>query len=363
MTSEAKKEAQKRDNVIDIARGACIFFMIATHVEAWWGKGQQFSKYTGVFFLVFFFFCSGLFYKYPKDKGRYILKRFYRLESPYIIICFMVLVKRYNSGIRSVPSLVYSFFYALPAEFESPYLLAGEKTIGVGAAWFLNSLFIRCCIYPGLGGCIRYIMRYRAAGSSKESNAYTLKAETMHKTIVIVALAVSASISQKYVLLPLNIQDGLAGMMFLHFGVLSAYYVKKLVAWAKKNIIKTSFAFLIMLTIYYIDINYVPYQWFDLGSNKYNPQSLIGTSLGFLLLILGSVLLEKIKYIGQFIAFIGHNSIIVLIIHAVDIDILRNWNLVSWPFVISTFVVYVGATYVYVELKKTILQKERQRNE
>ena len=47
---------KQRNNVIDIARGLCIVFMIATHVEAWWGKGQQFSKYTGVFFLVFFFF-------------------------------------------------------------------------------------------------------------------------------------------------------------------------------------------------------------------------------------------------------------------------------------------------------------------
>ncbi len=348
---------KKRDRVIDIARGACIIFMILTHVSAWWGKYQQFSKYTGVFFLVFFFFCSGLFYREPGNKGKYILQRLCRLEIPYIVVCCMTLVKRYYSGIRSIPSLGYSFFYALPAEFETPYLLIGEKTTGIGPTWFLNCLFVSSCMYLALGICFR---RLEAYGGKEELERRSISSHTAGKTIkavTIVALAIIASISQKYVVLPLNIQDGLIGMMFLHFGVLAASYVRKIITWAKMNILKTSVVFIILLAIYYLDINYVPYQWLDLGLNKYNPQSLIGTSLGFSLLILGSVLLEKIQYIGQLTAFIGLNSMIVLIIHALDINILRNWNQVSWPFVIATFAVYVSATYVYVELKKMILQK------
>ena len=43
---------------------------------------------------------------------------------------------------------------------------------------------------------------------------------------------------------------------------------------------------------------------------------------------------------------------VVLIIHAVDISVLRNWNHVSWAFVIATFLVYLGATYLYVELQR-----------
>lgn len=347
-----------RDRVVDIARGVCIIIMILTHVESWWGKGQQFFKYTGVFFLVFFFFCSGLFYNEPKNKGRYLLKRFYRLEIPYMIVCLMVLVKRYYSGVRPVSSLVYSFFYALPAGFESPYLLFGEKTTGIGPAWFLNCLFVSTCIYVGAGLCLRKITYHRVTDSSEKGSDSELNTETILKTIVIVILAVMASISQKYVVLLFNIQDGLIGVMFLHLGVLAAPYVRKTIAWARMDILKTSTVFIVLLFIYYLDINYVPYQWLDLGRNKYNPQSLLGTCLGFLLLILASVLLEKVKWVGQLIAFIGLNSMIVLIIHAVDIDILRDWSQVSWPFVFATFVVYVSATYVYVELKKMILQKK-----
>ena len=359
------KQKKNRDTVIDIARGLCIIFMILVHLSGWWGKYQQISKYTGVFFLVFFFFCSGIFYKEPECYGRYILKRFYRLEIPYIIVCLMVLAKRYYSGIRNIPSLVYSFFYALPAGFESPYLFFGEKTTGIGPAWFLNCLFVTSCLYLGLGLCDQRIMHRRAPGRSPDGlkvlDDSHLKVEAALKTIIAVALAVIASVSQKYVVLPFNLQDGLIGMMFLHLGVLAAPFLKKSIAWAKKNILKTSVFFFFLLPIYYLDINYVPYQWFDLGSNRYNPQSLVGTGLGFLLLILGSVLLEKIKYVRQLFAFIGLNSMIVLIIHAVDIDVIRNWSKISWPFVIATFAVYVGATYVYVELKEMIQQKRLQR--
>ena len=346
-----------RDKVVDIARGVCIIIMILRHAEAWWGKGQQVFKYAGVFFLVFFFFCSGLFYNEPKNKGRYLLKRFYRLEIPYMIVCLMVLVKRYYSGVRPVSSVVYSFFYALPAGFESPYLLFGEKTTGIGPAWFLNCLFVSSCIYVGAGLCLRKITYHRVTDSSEKGSDSELNTETILKTIVIVILAVMASISQKYVVLPFNIQDGLIGVMFLHLGVLAAPYVRKTIAWARMDILKTSTVFIVLLFIYYLDINYVPYQWLDLGRNKYNPQSLLGTCLGFLLLILASVLLEKVKWVGHLIAFIGLNSMIILIIHSVDIIILRDWSQVSWPFVFATFVVYVSATYVYVELKKVILQK------
>ena len=352
-----KEKSKTRDRVIDIARGACIVFMILTHVSGWWGKYQQFQKYTGVFFLVFFFFVSGIFYREPENPKRYILQRFSRLEIPYIIVCLMVLAKRYCSGIRSILTLIFSFLYALPAGFEYPYMVVGEKTTGIGPAWFLNCLFVSSCMYLALGLCFRSIEYPRAAERLGERNDAISKAESVLKTMLVVMLAVVASISQKYIVLPMNIQNGFVGVMFLHFGVLAAPYVKSLIAWAKKNIMKSIVLFGIILVIYYLDINYVPFQWLDLGSNKYNPQSLIGTSLGFLLLILGSVLLEKVKYAGQLLSFIGLNSMIFLVIHAVDIDILRNWSQISWPFVIATYAVYIGAAYMYVELKKMLCRK------
>ena len=338
---------KQRNRPIDIARGVCIILMILIHIEAWWGKGRHFFKYTGVFFLVFFFFCSGLFYKEPINKKKYLLKKFFHLEIPYMIVCLMVLVKRYCSGVRSISTLVNSFFYALPAKFESPYLLIGEKTTGIGPVWFLNCLFVSYCIYVSLGLCLRKII-YRG----KQNDGSKLQVEAMLRTIVVVVLAVVASINQKYMVLPFNIQDGLVGMMFIHFGVLAAPYIKKIISVARVNILNTLVIFIFLVAIYYIDINYVPYQWLDLGSNKYNVQSLIGTFFGFLLLALGAVFLEKVKWLGQLIAFIGLNSMVVLIIHAVDISVLRNWNHVSWAFVIATFLVYLGATYLYVELQR-----------
>ena len=61
--------------------------MILVHMFSWWGNAYpNFNKYTGVFFLVFFFFASGVCFKAVPWKD-YVIKRFKRLLLPYYIYC------------------------------------------------------------------------------------------------------------------------------------------------------------------------------------------------------------------------------------------------------------------------------------
>lgn len=77
---------RQRNRNLDIAKGICMICMILVHMFSWWGNAYpNFNKYTGVFFLVFFFFASGVCFKAVPWKD-YVIKRFKRLLLPYYIL-------------------------------------------------------------------------------------------------------------------------------------------------------------------------------------------------------------------------------------------------------------------------------------
>ena len=192
---ELERFVKKRDTEVDIAKGICIICMILVH--ATYGIHPKINSYTGVFFLVFFFFSAGFFFKNPTDPVSFITRRLERLEVPYVLVCIIIFINMYLHGYRNFPVLVNSLFYALPAEFSSPYMIAGTATIGIGPIWFLNCLFFTSLFYLPL-----------------------LKVEKKSRTLIVIALAVIAKISQSYFLLPFTIQDALIGILFLHAGQL-----------------------------------------------------------------------------------------------------------------------------------------------
>ena len=203
---ELERGVKKRDTEVDIAKGICIVCMILVH--ATYGIHPKINSYTGVFFLVFFFFSAGFFFKNPAKPVSFITRRLERLEVPYVLVCIIIFINMYLHGYRNFPVLVNSLFYALPAEFSSPYMVAGTATIGIGPIWFLNCLFFTSLFYLPL-----------------------LKVEKKSRTLIVIALAVIAKISQTYFLLPFTVQDALIGMMFLHAGQLLYLHIQQGLKW------------------------------------------------------------------------------------------------------------------------------------
>ena len=322
---------KRRDREIDVAKGICIICMILVHATYGFGDYSKINTYTGVFFLVFFFFSAGFYYRKPMDNINYIAQRLERLEIPYVCVCLILFLKMYSHGFQNVGVLINSFFYALPSGFSAPYMIAGTSTIGIGPIWFLNCLFVTCLFYLPVS-----------------------RLEMKSRTIVVIVLAVIAKISQTNILLPFNIQDALIGMMFFHAGQAMYPYIKRATDWLREHTPAALGVCIAALFLYVTEIRHLPYQWFNLGGNIYNFQSLPGSFTGFALVLLLSVLFIKTPLFSDLLGFVGANSMVVLVLHSIDITTFRNWGAMSWFNIILTLIYYILITFIYVEGKSRI---------
>ena len=149
----------------------------------------------------------------------------------------------------------------------------------------------------------------------------------------------------------------LIGMMFFHAGQVMYPYIKNGIAWLHAHTLAAAEIFGAVLTMYVMEIRHLPFQWFNLGGNSYNFQSLLGSFTGFALVLLVSVLIIKIPVLRDVLGFIGQNSMVVLVLHSLDITTFRNWGARSWLFIITTLIYYTLITFIYVEGKSRINRK------
>ena len=324
-----------RDSEIDIARGLCIVFMILTHMENWWQRTIPFIRYTKVFFLVFFFFCSGLYFHKPADYRKFFISKCKRLLLPYVIVCGLLMSVRLVQGFR-FEVVLNSFFVGLSADLEKEYVFSGLETIGVGPIWFLQSLFvanmIACAFCEG-----PLLFRLGLAG-------------------ILLVLSIE---SQKVIALPFSLQTSIIGCFFLVSGQLLSPYIRKGIIWIKTHYLLSIIPAVFCTVLYCSVLHYIPKQFIDLGSNYFSYEALIGTHLGIFTLLCVAVYLEKTPFINKLFQFIGKNSLIILIIHSLDIMWLRDWSKMSWLFAGVTFALYLGVTYLIVIIKTRFLSNCR----
>jgi len=154
-------------------------------------------------------------------------------------------------------------------------------TYGVGPVWFLNCIFLSNVLYLIL-----------------KNNKYRL--------IIWVGVAFAASVSQKYVVLPFNIQNALIGCMFMSIGdVGKAYYERYTKCLLKHKLIVNVLYVIPLALIYWLVITKLPYQWMNLGGNIYRIESLLSTLLGTMLMTLCAVIVEQTKIIDDFVELYG----------------------------------------------------------
>lgn len=104
---------------------------------------------------------------------------------------------------------------------------------------------------------------------------------------------------------------------------------------------------------YSLIIKNVPYQWMNLGGNVYYMQSLLSTFLGVLMMTLCAVIIERTQILDEFIEEYGKESMTILVLHGLDILMLRNWAMRDWAFVGVTILGYSFLVY----LKKRVYQQ------
>lgn len=315
----------ERNKSIDIARGICICCMVIIHGCSWWGQHPEINMFTGAWFLVFFFFCSGLVDERRHNISATIRKSFINLEIPYLLstVTYVIYVSCTKNSIvasnlnEMIKIALGSIFYGFSGPVNNPYPFK-VSNIGMGPIWFFQCMFVTKIVN-------RIIPNSR---------------KWMPIRFLIAALA---WVSMRYFTLPMAIQPAMIGLGFVSLGILCKSFYR----WLDKFVKDCSLSLLIIMSVLsgyvlYVVVTHVPYQWMNLGQNVYHPQSLLSTIIGFTFLLLTSQLLQRLYLLDDAFSYIGKKSMIILIMHNLDILILRDWGHANnWSFVLFSPVIYL----------------------
>ena len=320
---------KQRNRSLDIAKGICLICMILVHMFSWWnGAYPKFNQYTGVFFLVFFFFASGLCFKIVPWK-KYVVKRFKRLLLPYYIYCavyaaYLWVIRGQFNGLSLLQRLyviIVNTIECFPTGMSQVDFFHVD-TYGVGPVWFIHCIFIANIFY-------RIICRWK------------------YRLPVAIIAALLAAISQRFVLLPFNLQDAVIGCMFIAMGdCAKGLYQRTLDFLNNRKYSLHILVFLCIAAVYVLMIEKLDYQWMNLGENTYYMRSILATCLGFCLVIILAHFIERTAILDEILEFYGRNSMFILVMHSVDILMIRNWGMMSWQFVAVTLMAYIFVVYL-----------------
>ncbi|MDE7330692.1 MAG: hypothetical protein K2O16_00405 [Lachnospiraceae bacterium] len=191
---------QMRYRSLDIAKGLCMICMILTHISGWTGSFQAINKYTSVFFLIFYFINSGLFFKSIENFSVFFIKMARKLLIPYIVLTIIYFIYYEIVNRNYVGNSLSEIFYRCLVSLilASPAWIQGVSffhvdSISVGPIWFWSCMFFTYILYF-------YISKSK------------------WKLHISVILAMIASISMKKFILPFNLQCACVGCMFFAIG-------------------------------------------------------------------------------------------------------------------------------------------------
>ena len=313
---------------LDIARGICILCMVTCHAFGWSHRNPMFTFFTGTWFLVFFFFCSGMVFKNKHSFGTFALRQAKKLMIPYVLVVGGILLYRIHTGLwwdlspaLKAKSFFATLFTSLSADLNN-VLLFNTATIGVGPIWFFTCMFMASLLFKAIYPC-----KYRLPLS--------------------IVLAAVAAWSQKHILLPLTLQDACIGCMFMALGEFLRPYVDAFVERLKKlHCLVHLLLAAVLLGIHVLILAVHPCA-LDLGSNVYTLFTLPGSLSGFVFLICLAVFFERTEVFDDYLAFCGSETLLIVVLHDLDIMFLRNWSDRDNSFLIGTLLLYPFVIHIY----------------
>ena len=274
----------------DIAKGICIISVILGHLGVGFLNRLVFMYHLPVFFLL-----AGYFMKVKPDRT-VVSAKAKRLLIPYGITCLVVCM---IAAIQKLPDITVSkqvFFewaeaslYGAGDSWQEPYLIRG-----IGAIWFLPALFFALVIVNG-------------AINSNRANWL----------IPIIAFVGWASFEHTKVWLPFSIQAGMLASLYVYIGYLAK--VKQFSLQKEHPMILVGMFLLAAWSIQYFKgfwlvHNYMGNGWIDF----------IASICASCIIILGSFRIANNTWITKkILQFFGHNSLIIMCAHLVDLDVLQ----------------------------------------
>lgn len=279
---------KQRIEWIDMLKGFSIMWLIVYHFYVFDWLISPVSV---------FFFISGLFYSDGKSFQHFIKNKSFALLIPFLFFWILGVVtvssiQWVSKGIFYDFNRLISFFYLLPAD------IAQKNPLGVGAIWFLLSLYEI------------YIFYYLVRLISK--NKLWLLAVSFFSLIL------SAHLQQQYAMGSLFYSIySLGYVVFFALGNMSREMTLKESTWGGQIIMYTVFA-LILLSVGLIELN---------GILAFLQNRIFCLGLILILIIMFKELRflrhDKLKLIRDFVTFEGRNSLTILGTHMIAMKLVH----------------------------------------
>lgn len=289
---------QGRITHIDVAKGIAIIAMIAGHLGFAGPDGQDVvSRFVFQFHVPVFFVIAGYFLSQKQSLLAFAKQKAFRMLAPYVATCVVMLAilvtLRLTQGETSPPTIYGNMRDYVVAAFYgagTPGVILPEGVMHIGAIWFLEALLVallvtRLCLNAG-----------------------------QFAAVPIVALAAAGIFSSRYLWLPFNIQSGLMGALFVYAG-----YLLRRIDFFKRAFSPALFAALsaVAVAAYLAGINISIVRCYC-GNWMLGIPVAISSSVWCIML--AQLISQKAKPLAAFFEFYGKNSLLVLCVHLVFLD-------------------------------------------
>ncbi len=284
-----------RKKNIDIARGIAIICIVLGHLNV-----PQINRIVFTFHVPLFFIISGYFFNDQISFGKLLNKKARTLLCPYYLTCFTIisavvirsLIRHKGGTVNKVKDLLYATLYAAGDKYTEPFYIAS-----IGAIWFLWAMFwAECMLY------------------------FVLKVKPEIRFLVIAAVFAAGYYSRQLFWFPLSIQAGCSALLFVYIG----YLVRKMEGPYKNsgNEVKYMISFGAAIIWICFMRDFVSF-WLvhcDIGRGMID---VFGSLCGCLCVIHIAGYIDRIKYVSDFLAFLGKYSIFMLCAHIFELKVFR----------------------------------------
>ena len=294
-----------RIEFVDVAKGISIIAIVVAHITmaASHPLLNAVQLFCFQFHVPIFFLIAGYFLSKKRSLGQFIKQKSARMLLPYVLTCALIIlgvaILVAVNGTGWPPSLYpqveHAFFAALYGSGWMGGSTLPENLIQIGALWFLEALFIAMLIV-------------RVAIINEKAAPF-----------IVIALFVLALWSAQYVWLPLNLQSGASGALYVYIGYLCKK-VRLLERRPKPAVAIALFVGLLALAavgvwfrvaVYLVHADYTAY---FLGL----PLSLATT---YLIFMVSRFIADHTRFLKRFFEFFGKDSMVVLAAHAIMLDL------------------------------------------
>ena len=285
---------------VDIAKGIAMICIILGHLG-----NSSINRVVFTFHVPIFFFITGYFINSNRDLKEFIKNKARTLLIPYFITCLVIVIIGTLEGVilgdaaSALKKWSYAALYGAGDSYTEPFYIPG-----IGAIWFLLATFWGSIL-------LRLSLKF---------NKYI-------RIFFINAVFLAGYFSRNIFWFPLSIQAGACSTLFMYMGYL-LHSMKWKIGELPKEVKSFGIVFAAVTWLYFIkDFQSFWLVHCDIGRGIVD---IFGCVCACIIVMLISEFIEiNMKAIGNFLAYFGKYSLLILCVHLVELNLFPWWQIAN----------------------------------